>query len=147
MRRTFGRTGGVYLPADYGQKSAVASRWSWSASLLDPSFCRTTGAHAGALGCLSSVHGCSFQPRPAQGAIQDDPRGAWSRHKLHRAPEQDQASQDGTKTANTSPSQTEKMAELCLCFTCISLPAEGWKDFFKPLVRLRINSSLDITEK
>lgn len=111
-------------------KSSVSSKQSWSASLLDPTFYRTTDAHAGPLVCMFLVHGFSFQPRPAQGEIQDDPRGACSWRKLSRAPKEDQASQDETKTAITSPFHTKKTAELCLYFTCISLAAEARKIFF-----------------
>lgn len=68
MKRTYSRTGGVSLPADYGKKSG-----KWNANLLDPSFYRTMDAHAGTFVCLSLAHGCSLQPRPAQEEVEDDP--------------------------------------------------------------------------
>lgn len=70
MKRTYSRTGGVCLPADYGKNSAVTDKWN--ANLLDPSFYRTMDAHAGAFVCLSLAHGHSLQPRPAQEEVEDE---------------------------------------------------------------------------
>lgn len=62
------RTGGVCLPADYGQKSAVSGKWN--PSLRDPIFYRTMDAHAGAFVCMFLAHGYSLQPRPAQEEVE-----------------------------------------------------------------------------